>query len=125
MLVSITRSDLQTTVAARYSVGSIIFQIGFWKLIFENYKHNFIFNKYTIKILTIYVFLLGILFHITAYTGRQRDKDNNIILDCFKSDKNLNKCSKLAYDILFYGGKWYDYNDFENQIKILKNQKSF
>lgn len=124
LLVSITRSDLQTTVAARYSVGSIIFQIGFWKLIFENYKHNFIFNNYTIKILTIYVFLLGIL---SPYHGihwqAKRYKDNNIILDCFKSDKNLNKCSKLAYDILFYGGKWYDYNDFENQIKILKNQK--
>ena len=29
-LVACTRAEFQTIVAARYSVGSIIFQIGFW-----------------------------------------------------------------------------------------------
>ena len=41
-IVSITRSDTQTVVAARYSVGSIIFQIGFWL-----YFYNEIQNYYT------------------------------------------------------------------------------
>ena len=47
---------------------------------------------------------------------------NNTVLDCFK--KNIKNetliCNKLAYDTLFYGGNWYDYDVFSNPNKNIK-----
>ena len=123
LLVSLTRSDLQTVVAARYSVGSILFQIGFWKLIFENYKFNKIFNKFTISSIILYVFFLGIF---SPYHGlhwqAKRYIENMKILNCYNSN-NTKKCNEIAYKLLFYGGNWYDFNTFEKQIRILKREK--
>lgn len=126
LLVSLTRSDLQTVVAARYSVGSILFQIGFWKLVFESYEFNKKSYKLCLYSLIFYVFLLGIF---SPYHGlhwqAKRYAENSKILNCYKSD-NLKKCNKIAYNSLFYGGNWYDFNTFEKQIHILKiKKKSF
>jgi len=129
-IVSFTRSDLQTVVAARYSVGSIIFQLGFWLFLFKENKFIFIKNINFIKLLTIYIFLSGVLF---PYNGihwqAKRHISNNLIVDCYKNNiKNviINNCNKLAYDTLFYDGKWYNFKIFENQIKVLKEKnKSF
>ena len=128
-IVSITRSDAQTVVAARYSVGSIIFQLGFWVFVYNQTNLNYLKNINLIKIVTLYVFLSGLLFpYHGIHWQAKRHILNNTVLDCFK--KNLQNqtliCNKLAYDTLFYGGDWYDYNVFSYQIKILKNKnKSF
>ena len=74
-------------------------------------------------------FYLDYCFLITEYIVQaKRHILNNTVLDCFK--KNIKNetliCNKLAYDTLFYGGNWYDYDVFSNQIRILKNEnKSF
>ena len=128
-IVSITRSDAQTVVAARYSVGSIIFQLGFWIFVYNQTNLNYLKNINLIKIVTLYVFLSGLLFpYHGIHWQAKRHILNNTVLDYFK--KNLQNqtliCNKLAYDTLFYGGNWYDYNVFSYQIKILKNKnKSF
>ena len=124
LIVSIARHDLQTVVAARYSVGSILFQIGFWKLIFENCKFNMIFNKFTVILLTFYIFSLGML---SPYHGihwqAKRYIENNKILKCYKSENDIKKCNIIAYKTLFFDGTWYDFNTFEKQIYILKRDK--
>ena len=127
--MSFTRSDLQTVVAARYSVGSIIFQLGFWLFLFKENKFIFIKNINFIKLLTIYIFLSGILFPYNGIHWQvKRHISNNLIIDCYKNDLEIkaNNCDKLAYKTLFYGGEWYLYENFEKQLKILKkNKKSF
>ena len=125
-IVSIARSDTQTIVAARYSVGSIIFQIGFWLFVYNEMQNYYIKNINLIKIISLYIFLSGLLFpYHGIHWQAKRHILNNIVLDCFK--KNLKNetliCDKLAYDTLFYGGNWYDYDVFSKQIKILKNEK--
>ncbi len=122
-LVSLTRNDLQTVVAARYSVGSILFQIGFWKLVFENYKFVKIVNRFILSLIILYVLFLGIF---SPYHGihwqANRYVENAKILNCYKSnDEKI--CNKLAYKLLFYGGDWYDFDTFEKQIRILKRDK--
>ena len=67
-IVSITRSDLQTIVAARYSVGSIIFQIGFWLFIVKEIKINNTIKINLIKLVTIYLFLSGLPFSLSWNT---------------------------------------------------------
>ena len=128
-IVSFTRSELQTVVAARYSVGSIIFQLGFWLFLFKENKLNFMKNLNFIKILTVYIFLSGLFFPYSGIHWQAKRHISNInIVDCFKNNllKETNNCNKLAYDTLFYGGKWYDFEIFENQIKVFKNKsKSF
>lgn len=128
-IVSLTRPDLQTIVAARYSVGSIIFQIGYWLFILKNNKINFINSFNFIKILTIYLFLSGLLF---PYNGihwqANRSILNKSVIDCYKNDpeSKTNNCDRLAYKTLFYEGEWYQYENFKEQLKILKeNKKSF
>ena len=128
-IVSITRSDTQTVVAARYSVGSIIFQIGFWLYFYNEIQNYYTKNLNLIKLVSLYVFLSGLLFpYHGIHWQAKRHILNNTVLDCFK--KNIKNetliCNKLAYDTLFYGGNWYDYDVFSNQIRILKNEnKSF
>ena len=123
LLVSITRSDLQTVVAARYSVGSILFQIGFWKLIFENYKFKKNLYKICIFAIILYTFFLGIF---SPYHGlhwqAKRYAENSKILNCYKTS-DIKNCNKIAYKSLFYGANWYDFNTFEKQISELKLQK--
>lgn len=125
-IVSFTRSELQTVVAARYSVGSIIFQLGFWLFIFKENKFNFMKNLNFIKILAVYIFLSGLLFPYNGIHWQAKRHISNInIVDCYKNNllNETNNCNKLAYDTLFYGGKWYDFEIFENQIKVFKNKK--
>ncbi len=126
-IVSITRPDLPTIVSARYSVGSIIFQIGFWLLIFREESIKFLINQYFLKMLMIYIFVSGVIF---PYNGihwqATRHILNNKVLECYKKNYEKNKCNKLAYKTLFYGGNWYSYESFEKQIFILRNEnKSF
>lgn len=129
LIVSLTRPDLQTIVAARYSVGSIIFQLGFWLFLFRENRFKWINNNHFIKFLMIYIFLSGLFF---PYQGihwqASRHILNNKILECYKKNlnKKINYCNKLAYKTLFFNGKWYDFSLFEKQIDIMrKNKKSF
>ena len=129
LIVSFTRSDLQTIVAARYSVGSIVFQLGFWILIFNEKEVRFLKTNTFIKFLAIYVFISGMFFPYHGIHWQvKRHILNEKVLNCFKNNKETDSyhCNKLAYDILFYGGNWYNYENFVNQIKIFKyNRKSF
>lgn len=127
LIVSITRPDFQTAVAARYSVGSIIFQIGFWLFFAKKFKPLIPKFQNLIKILIIYVFISGLFF---PYQGihwqAKRYSENNKIIYCLKKNKEQEICIKNAYEILFYGGQWYNYKDFKLQIEyLIKNKKSF
>ena len=126
-IVSLTRPELQTSVAARYSVGSIIFQIGFWLYFANNQKSLKLKKIFFIKILTIYIFLSGLFF---PYQGihwqAKRYSENTKVIKCFKNNHDYEFCIEKAYQILFYGGQWYNYDDFKLQIEYLfKNNKSF
>ena len=77
--------------------------------------------------LIIYVFISGLFF---PYQGihwqAKRYSENNKINNCLKKNKEREICIKNAYEILFYGGQWYNYKDFKLQIEyLLKNKKSF
>ena len=127
LIVSITRPDLQTAVAARYSVGSIVFQIGFWIYFAESQKYlKFSINKH-LKLLILYIFLTGIFL---PYQGihwqAKRYNENQKVIKCFFDNKDQDYCINNAYKILFYGGEWYNYEDFKLQIKnLIKHKKSF
>ena len=110
-------------MAARYSVGSILFQIGFRKLVFENFTFIKIINRFSLSLIILYVLFLGIF---SPYHGihwqANRYAENTKILNCYNSnDEKI--CNKLAYKLLFYGGDWYDFNTFEKQIRVLKRDK--
>ncbi len=124
IIVSLTRSDAQTVVAARYSVGSIIFQIGFWIYLSKNQADIKFSKKILIKLLMLYIFLSGIFF---PYQGihwqAKRSFENNKLIVCFKDNLTFENCAESAYQILFYNGKWYKYEDFVSQLKVLKQEK--
>ena len=127
LIVSITRADAQTIVAARYSVGSIIFQIGFWIYFSKNQIYIKSSNRILIKLLILYVFLSGIFF---PYQGihwqAKRSFENNKVMSCFRDNSPFDLCAENSYQILFYNGKWYKYEDFVFQLKVLReNKKSF
>ena len=128
-LVSLTRPDLQTIVAARYSVGSIIFQIGFWLYLFKENQYRYLINVNFIKLVIIYIFISGLFFpYHGIHWQAKRHLSNNKVLECYKNDTKTvtNRCNKLAYNTLFYGGKWYEIELFNEQIKVLKDKnKSF
>ena len=128
-IVSLTRPDLQTIVAARYSVGSIIFQIGFWSYLFRENQYKYLINVHFIKLVIIYILTSGLFFpYHGIHWQAKRHLSNNTVLECYKNDKKkgTNKCNKLAYNTLFYGGKWYEIELFNEQIKVLKDKnKSF
>ena len=128
-LVSLTRPDLQTIVAARYSVGSIIFQIGFWLYLFKENQYRYLINVNFIKLVTIYILTSGLFFpYHGIHWQATRHLSNNKVLECYKNDTKTvtNRCNKLAYNTLFYGGKWYEIELFNEQIKVLKDKnKSF
>ncbi len=124
-LVALTRpTNLATISAARYSTGSIIFQIGFWIFVFQNYK-NFYFKKNVlIKFVSIYLFILGVF---APYFGFHwqivRNNFEAKIISCFKKGNKNDLCKKQAYEILMYKGDWYDYEKFSLQMDILKKNK--
>ena len=124
LIVSITSSDVQTVVAARYSVGSIIFQIGFWIYLSKNQINIKPGNIILIKIIMLYVFLSGIFF---PYQGihwqAKRNFENNKVISCFRDNFSFDSCAENAYQILFYNGKWYKYEDFVSQLKVLRESK--
>ena len=128
-IVSFTRPDLQTIVAARYSVGSIIFQIGFWLYLFKENQYRYLINVNFIKLVIIYILTSGLFFpYHGIHWQAKRHLSNNKVLECYKNDTKTvtNRCNKLAYNTLFYGGKWYEIELFNEQIKILKDKnKSF
>ena len=125
-LVACTRAEFQTIVAARYSVGSIIFQIGFWTYFAKNSKEFINSKKLFFKLISIYIFVSGIFYPYQGFHWQvKRYYENQKIISCYKLYE-ADKCSKLAYDILFYGGKWYDFDNFKFQLKSLENNnKSF
>ena len=48
------------------------------------------------------------------------------LLNVLKKKRNMSYVFKRAYNILFYGGQWYKYDDFKLQIEyLIKNNKSF
>jgi len=127
LIVAITRSDEQTIVAARYSVGSILFQMGFWIYFSKNKNIKKSISTMLFKILMLYVFLSGVLF---PYQGihwqAKRYFENSKVILCFKENSSFDYCTRNAYEILFYNGEWYNFEDFKSQLKILKkNNKSF
>mgnify|MGYP001185087997 FL=1 len=128
-IVSLTRPDLQTIVAARYSVGSIIFQIGFWLYLYKENQYRYLINVNFIKLVIIYILTSGLFFpYHGIHWQAKRHLSNNKVLECYKNDTKTvtNRCNKLAYNTLFYGGKWYEIELFNEQIKILKDKnKSF
>lgn len=128
-IVSLTRPDLQTIVAARYSVGSIIFQIGFWLYLFKENQYRYLINVNFIKLVIIYILTSGLFFpYHGIHWQAKRHLSNNKVLECYKNDTKTvtNRCNKLAYNTLFYGGKWYEIELFNEQIRVLKDKnKSF
>ena len=49
-----------------------------------------------------------------------------LLIKCFFDNKDQDYCINNAYKILFYGGEWYNYEDFKLQIKnLIKDKKSF
>jgi len=128
-IVSLTRPDLQTIVAARYSVGSIIFQIGFWLYLFKENQYRYLINLNFIKLVIIYILTSGLFFpYHGIHWQAKRHLSNNKVLECYKNDTKTvtNRCNKLAYNTLFYGGKWYEIELFNEQIRVLKHKnKSF
>ena len=128
-LVSLTRPDLQTIVAARYSVGSIIFQIGFWLYLYKENQYRYLINVNFIKLVIIYILTSGLFFpYHGIHWQAKRHLSNNKVLECYKNDTKTvtNRCNKLAYNTLFYGGKWYEIELFNEQIRVLKDKnKSF
>ena len=128
-IVSLTRPDLQTIVAARYSVGSIIFQIGFWLYFYKENQYRYLINVNFIKLVIIYILTSGLFFpYHGIHWQAKRHLSNNKVLECYKNDTKTvtNRCNKLAYNTLFYGGKWYEIELFNEQIRVLKDKnKSF
>lgn len=125
-LVSLTRpTDLATISAARYSTGSIIFQIGFWILFVQEIANGRIKKIFIINFVSLYILVLGIFspyfgFHWQIVRNNLEQK----IIYCFKDDtSNYKQCKNNAYDILMYKGTWYEYEIFSKQIDLLKKEK--
>ncbi len=126
-LVALTRpTNLATISAARYSTGSIIFQIGFWIFVFHNINHFNFKKSVLIKFLSIYLFVLGVYapyfgFHWQIVRSNFEAK----IINCFKNNDKIDFCKKQAYEILMYNGDWYEYEKFSFQIdSLIENKKS-
>lgn len=118
LLISFTRNDPQSVVAARYSVGSIVFQIGYFIFIFKNTKLKFIHNN-LIKAILITHYLISFLL---PYQGFHWQIDRYIksieIINCYKSNsKSL--CNEKAYNVVFYNSNWYSFENFEKIIDIM------
>ena len=81
-------------------------------------------NRILIKLLILYVFLSGIFF---PYQGihwqAKRSFENNKVMSCFRDNSSFDLCAENAYQILFYNGKWYNYEDFVSQLKVLRESK--
>ena len=125
-LVSFTRpTDLATISAARYSTGSVIFQIGFWILFVQEIANKRIKKTFVVNFVSLYIFVLGIF---APYFGFHwqivRNKLEQKIIYCFKDNTSNNQlCKSKAYDILMYKGTWYEYETFSKQVDILKKEK--
>ena len=85
--------------------------------------------NYFIKLVIIYILTSGLFFpYHGIHWQAKRHLSNNKVLECYKNDTKTvtNRCNKLAYNTLFYGGKWYEIELFNEQIKVLKDKnKSF
>ena len=80
-----------------------------------------------IKILTIYIYLSGLFYPYNGLHWQvKRYNENSKVIKCFKEKEEYELCFQRAYNILFYGGQWYKYDDFKLQIEyLIKNNKSF
>lgn len=109
-------------VEARFTVGSIIFQLGFWL-----YFYRFYFKKkfYNLVIALFFVLNISVGF-FSPYLGvywqiNQYVKSKNVI-NCYKN-ANENNCEKIAYFEAFNGGKWFNDKKFKRSVDFLKNNK--
>lgn len=125
-LVAFTRAEWDTSIQPRYATGVIVYQIGFliyFYRIFANEKFYIFFKKSLICYVAI-IFFVG---NFTPYLGLHwqvtRSYKSLNVINCFELNKTpINECIDLAYKILFYEGRWYDYEMFSKQIYLLKEK---
>lgn len=110
----------------RYSSFSILFQIGFFIFMYQNFPKIFLFFK---KKIFIYIFFISYLISILGpntgmHFGISRAAIYNEVNFCLNHNKK--ECNKIIYDLTFYNGDWYRYDDFLKIINYLYlNKLSF
>lgn len=122
-LISVTRSDFQSVVAARYAVGSIVFQIGFFMFLFNHIRLSGIQTNLIKLTFVLYYFLSFIVPYQGIHWQIDRYIKSNQTINCFKIN-DFEKCAKEAYTMVFYNGNWYDFEKFKKVIGIMINDKS-
>jgi hypothetical protein len=120
-LISLARGENFEQI--RYFSFSILFQLGFFVLIYEYYSKLFSFIKKKIFIfLFISLYLISI---IGPNTGLHFSISRASIAERINKCISLNNkdCNQLIYDLTYYGGTWFDYSKFEYILNYIKNNK--
>ena len=122
-LIMMSRNDYQTIVAARYAIGSIIFQIGFFIYIFNNLQ----LTKTKISIIVNLFIIFNFISFLLPYQGFHWQIDRYLkskyIIDCYQYNSQ-EKCNEESYKILFYDGEWFNYGKFTKIVKVMINSKT-
>tara|TARA_B100000989_G_scaffold125843_1_gene93346 strand:+ start:6120 stop:7451 length:1332 start_codon:yes stop_codon:yes gene_type:complete len=126
LVVSLSRAEWNTSIQPRYSTGVIIFYIGYFLYFYKEFKSKNIFYLFQ-NITSLYVILIFLVGNFSPYLGLHwqvtKSFNSNRVIECFVMNEKIDDCISIAYNVLFYEGKWYDYNKFSEQIYILKNKK--
>ena len=112
------------SMEVRFSIISIIFQIGFWNYFFHEIKKRFL-----LKYLSIFVsFVLFVTGYFSPYLGTywQTVSYNKTlaIKECLKKNTiETKKCDDLIYFYVFNNGNWFDKSKFKIVISELRKEK--
>ena len=126
-LISFTRAEWLTAIQPRYSTGVILFQIGYFIYLYNIFVKTS-FYKTLLKILSVYVIFVFLIGNFTPYLGIHwqivKSYRSHNTINCFSDiNKDEYACTNLAYKTLFYDGKWYSFDKFNKQLKVLKQNK--
>ena len=116
-LISIFRAG--EFIEARFTTGSIIYQLGFWLYFFKFYSKKKYYNAIIISFLIANILVgffspyLGIYWQIN-----QHIKSQNVI-NCIKNETKLD-CHKVAYFEAFNGGNWFNYEKFIKSLDFIE-----
>jgi hypothetical protein len=129
-MVAFMRPYPSTAVEARYTTGTLVFQLGFWVFVYRRLISDLARRTCILLFfcLAAFAFGTGLLSPKVGIDWQaRRSLKAEAIVSCFRESpitpERFDRCVGLAYEILFYGGDWYDYSRFDQQLRILRARR--
>ena len=114
------------SMEARFTLVSIMFQVGFWNCIMRETRSN-LFKSFILKTSFLAIFLVGYFSpHLGMYWQTVIYNKSLSIKECLKRNNlQTKKCDELIYFHVFNNGKWFTEEKFNNVLNNLKRENKY